>query len=63
VIEVLTVTPRCAVRVLVQAHGDLAADENVLRGVAAGNRIAMGTGRFACVSLRACHSRGVVSRR
>ena len=51
VLEVLTVTPRCAVPSL--AHGELPADLGVLGGVVAENRIAVGDGRFACVGVYA----------
>ena len=51
VLEVLTVTPRCAVPSL--AHGVLPADLDVLHRVVAANRITVGEGRFACVGVYA----------
>ena len=51
VVEVLTVTPRCAVPAL--AHGELPADLGVLRRVVGSNRITVGGGRFACVGVYA----------
>lgn len=50
-LEVLTVTPRCVVPSL--AHGELPAAIEVLRGVVAENRLAIGGGRFACVGVYA----------
>lgn len=46
-VEIITVTPRCAVPAL--AHGDLPAEPDVLRTVVSRNRVAMPRGRFACV--------------
>ena len=51
VLEVITVTPRCAVPSL--HHGAAPADPEVLRSVVARNRIPVGTGRFACAGVYA----------
>ena len=51
VIEVVEHTPRCAVPAL--AHGDLAANPEVLRTVVAKNRLTIGGGRFGCVGVYA----------
>ena len=56
VLNVITVSPRCAVPGL--AHGDRPADVGVLRAVVAANRLTVGDGRFACVGAYAAVIRG-----
>lgn len=51
VLDVITVTPRCAVPGL--AHGDQPADSGVLRSIVAANRRTVGNGRFACLGVYA----------
>jgi uncharacterized protein len=55
-LDVLTMTPRCAVPSL--AHGELPAGLDILRTVVKANRQPLGVGRFACVGVYANVVRG-----
>ena len=50
-LEVITQTPRCALPSA--AHGDLEASLDVLRAIAAANRLELSNGRFACAGVYA----------